>query len=116
VEHVRSGQSFYLGFLLGFDVFAEELEILGVDPGGHVAMGDDGGALFGENGVPCDVIEVIVGIHDELDGQFGEHADFAKQSAGGPGFSKLVPTTPASMAMAEPSVSSASPLALSIAA
>src|SRR5262249_52514894 len=52
VENVRYSESFDFGFLLGCDVFAEELQILGVDPGGYVAMSDDDRTFFGENRVP----------------------------------------------------------------
>jgi len=79
VENIRGDEVFDLGFLLGIDVLAEEFEIFGVNPGGNVAMGDNDRAFLGEDSVSGNVIKMVVGIDNEFDGEFGEHANFAEQ-------------------------------------
>src|ERR1043166_2976356 len=80
VESSRRGEIFDHGFLFWSDGFAEEFKIFRVNPGRHVAMRDDDGALFGEDGVSGDMIKMVVGVDDELDWQFTQHANFAEQS------------------------------------
>lgn len=46
-------------------------------------MRDDDRAFLGEDSISRDVIEVVVGVDDELDGKLGEHTDFAEQSLRG---------------------------------
>jgi hypothetical protein len=54
-----------------------------VDPRRNVAVSDDNRALLGEDGIPRDVVEVVVSVDDELDGQFGDHANFAEEGLSG---------------------------------
>src|SRR5690349_21807493 len=51
-----------------------------MNPGSDVAMGNNGGTFFGEHCVPGHMVKVIVSIHDEFDGELGEHANFAEKS------------------------------------
>ena len=54
-----------------------------MNPGGDVAVSDDDCALFGERRVAGDVIEMVVGVDDEFDGQLGDDANLAEESLGG---------------------------------
>ena|SRR5579863_3310336 len=46
-------------------------------------MSDDHRAFLGEDGVSGDVIEMVVSVDDELDGELSDDANFAKQGLRG---------------------------------
>jgi hypothetical protein len=46
-------------------------------------MRDDDRAFLGEDGISRDVIEMVVGVDNELDGKFRDHANFAEQGVRG---------------------------------
>ncbi len=79
IEHGRSREIFDLGFLFRRNVLAEEFQIFSVDPRRNVAVSDDNRSLLSEDGIPRDVVEVVVSVDDELDGKFRDHAYFAEQ-------------------------------------
>ncbi len=85
VGNVGEVEGFDGGALLGGDVGAEELEVLGALPGADVFLGEDGGSGGGEDRVAGDVVEVIVGVDDEADGEARLGADGVEEGLGGGG-------------------------------
>src|SRR5579862_7538194 len=67
---------YHLDHVAGNAIFAKDGATI-------VAHRNDGGAVLGEDGVSRDVVEMVVSVDHELDGQLGEHADFAEQGLGG---------------------------------
>jgi len=82
IELRRSNEIFDLGFLFRSDVLAEKFQIFSVDPGRDVTVSDNDCAFLGEHGISGDMIEMVVGVDDELDGELGDHADFAEEGVG----------------------------------
>ena len=46
-------------------------------------MSNDNCAFFGEDGISRDVVEMVVGVDNEFNGKFGDHANFAEQGLRG---------------------------------
>jgi len=83
IEHRWRSQVFDLGFLFRGNVFAEEFKIFSVNPGRDIAMSSDDCAFFGEDGISSDVVVMVVGVDNELDGKFRDHAYLAEQGLSG---------------------------------
>jgi hypothetical protein len=71
IGDVGQGKSFDEGALLRGDVGEEELEVFGALPGADVLLGQDEDARAHEDLVSGHVVEVVVGIDDVADGEFG---------------------------------------------
>jgi hypothetical protein len=46
-------------------------------------MSNDNCAFFGKDGISRDVVEMVVGVDNEFDGKFRDHANFAEQGVRG---------------------------------
>ena len=82
VDYIGSAESFHFRSVFRFDVFAEEFEIFRVDPGMHVALGEDHCAGLLKDTITGDMIDVIVRVDDVLHRQLRQLADFGEQLFG----------------------------------
>jgi hypothetical protein len=82
INNFGGGQVFDERFLFQPDVRAEEFEIFGVNPFADIALANDDRAGILKDGVPGDMVKVIVGIDDELDRKFRDLSNLRQELAG----------------------------------